>query len=68
MAILRTLAQMAIQRFANDPELREKVRTKIKDEVIPKSQEGWRHIKPELDKIGVKGEILIKKLKNKIES
>ena len=50
MALFRTLARMAIQKLANNPELRAKVVSVVKEDIVPRAKEGWEQAKPELKK------------------
>ena len=50
MAIFKTLARMAIQKFADNPELRAKVASVVKEDIVPRAKEGWEQAKPELKK------------------
>ena len=50
MALFKSLARMAVQRLANDPEFRAKVANVVKEEIVPRAMQGWEQAKPELDK------------------
>lgn len=50
MALFKSLARMAVQKLANDPELRAKVANVMKEEIMPRAKQGWEQAKPELDK------------------
>ena len=50
MALFRTLARMAIQKLADNPELRAKVVSVVKEDIVPRAKEGWEQAKPELKK------------------
>ena len=50
MALFKTLARMAIQKLANNPELRAKVVSVVKEDIVPRAKEGWEQAKPELQK------------------
>ena len=50
MALFKTLARMAIQKLANNPELRAKVVSVVKEDIVPRAKEGWEQAKPELKK------------------
>ena len=67
MSIFKTLGKMAIQRIANDPKLQETLKSAVREDIIPKVQEGWTQVKPELSKIKAKGEIVLKKMQDKIK-
>jgi len=67
MSIFRTLGRMAIQRIANDPKLQETIKSAVREDIIPKAQESWTQVKPELRKIKAKGEIVLKKMQDKIK-
>ncbi|SVD26637.1 uncharacterized protein METZ01_LOCUS379491 [marine metagenome] len=67
MTILKTLARMAVHRFANDPELQAKVSKAVKEELIPRAKKGWEQAKPELKKAQSKAQKLATKLKNNLE-
>ena len=41
---------MAVQKFANDPEVRAKVARVVKEEIVPRAKHGWEQAKPELEK------------------
>ena len=68
MAIFRTLARMAVQRLASDPELQAKVSRVFKKEVVPRAKQGWEQAKPELKKAKAKVHDLAARIKNKIET
>ena len=50
MALFKTLARMAVQKLANNPELRAKVASVVKEDIVPRAREGWEQAKPELKK------------------
>ena len=50
MALFKTLARMAIQKLADNPELRAKVASLVKEDIVPRAKEGWEQAKPELKK------------------
>ena len=50
MALFKTLARMAIQKLADNPELRAKVASVVKEDIVPRAREGWEQAKPELKK------------------
>ena len=50
MALLKSLARMAVQRLANDPELRAKASSVVREEILPRAKEGWEQAKPGLEK------------------
>ena len=50
MALFKTLARMAIQKLADNPELRAKVVSVVKEDIVPRAKEGWEQAKPELRK------------------
>ena len=50
MALFKTIARMAIQKLANNPELRAKVVSVVKEDIVPRAKEGWEQAKPELKK------------------
>ena len=41
---------MAIQKLADNPELRAKVANVVKEDIVPRAKEGWEQAKPELKK------------------
>ena len=41
---------MAVQKLANNPELRAKVASVVKEELVPRAKQGWEQAKPELEK------------------
>ena len=47
MALFKTIARMAIQKLANNPELRAKVVSVVKEDIVPRAKEGWEQAKPE---------------------
>ena len=67
MSIFKTLGRMALQRIANDPKLQETLKSAVRRDILPKAQEGWTYVKPELKKIKAKGEIVLKKMQDKIK-
>ena len=50
MALFKSLARMAVQKLANNPELRAKVASVVKEELVPRAKQGWEQAKPELEK------------------
>ena len=50
MALFKSLARMAVQKLANNPELRAKVASVVKEELVPRAKQGWEQAKPELQK------------------
>ena len=50
MALFKTLARMAIQKLADNPELLAKVTSVVKEDIVPRAKEGWEQAKPELKK------------------
>ena len=48
--IFRILARYAVQRIAENPELRAKAVRTVKNEVVPRAKEGWHKAKPKLEK------------------
>ena len=50
MALFKTLARMAIQKLTDNPELRAKVVSVVKEDIVPRAKEGWEQAKPELKK------------------
>ena len=50
MALFKTIARMAIQKLANNPELQAKVASVVKEDIVPRAKEGWKQAKPELQK------------------
>ena len=40
---------MAVQKFANDPEVRAKVARVVKEEIVPRAKQSWEQVKPELE-------------------
>ena len=42
---------MAVQKFANDPEVRAKVARVVKEEIVPRAKQGWEQVKPELEDV-----------------
>ena len=50
MALFKTLARLAIQKLADNPELRGKVASVVKEDIVPRAKEGWEQAKPELKK------------------
>ena len=42
---------MAVQKFANDPEVRAKVARVVKEEIVPRAKQGWEQAKPELENV-----------------
>ena len=41
---------MAVEKFANDPEVRAKVARVVKEKIVPRAKHGWEQAKPELEK------------------
>ena len=68
MVIFRTIARMAVQRLAIDPELQAKGSRVLKMEVVPRAKQGWKQAKPELKKANAKAQDLAAKIKNNIET
>ena len=50
MALFKSLARMAVQKLENNPELRAKVASVVKEELVPRAKLGWEQAKPELEK------------------
>ena len=50
MALFKTIARMAIQKLADNPGLRAKVVSVVKEDIVPRAKEGWEQAKPELKK------------------
>ena len=50
VALFKTLARMTIQKLADNPELRSKVASVLKEDIVPRAKEGWEQAKPELKK------------------
>ena len=67
MAILRFLGKMIFTRFLNDRQFQTKVKSVIKDEVVPLSQKGWERVKPELEKTAQKVKQTAKNIKKNID-
>ena len=65
MAIFRTLARMAVQRLASDPELQAKVSRVLKKEVVPRAKQSWDQAKPELNKAKAKAQDLAARVRKK---
>ena len=42
---------MAVQKFANDPEVRAKVARVVKEEIVPLAKQAWERAKPEIKDI-----------------
>ena len=42
---------MAVQKFANDPEVRAKVARVVKEEIVPLAKQAWERVKPEIKDI-----------------
>jgi hypothetical protein len=55
---------MAVQKFANDPEVRAKLARIVKEEILPRAEQGWEQVKPEREKVKDKVRDLAKKLTN----
>ena len=49
ISIFRTLARYAVQRIAQDPELRAKAVRTVKHEIVPRAKKGWKKAKPKLE-------------------
>ena len=49
MLFFKAVARMAVQKFANDPEVRAKVARVVKEEIVPRAKQGWEQVKPELE-------------------
>ena len=62
MALFKTLARMAIQKLANNPELRAKVVSVVKEDIVPRAKEGWEQAKPELEKAKERARDFAKKI------
>ena len=41
MSIFKTIGRIAVQRIANDPKLQEKLKSAVREDIIPKAQESW---------------------------
>ena len=67
MTIIKTLARIAVQKIADDPELRARISSKVQQEIVPKAKQGWEKAKPELKKAKGKAFELATKIKNKID-
>ena len=67
MTIIKTLARIAVQKIADDPELRARISSKVQQEIVPKAKQGWEKAKPELEKAKGKAFEIATKIKNKIE-
>ena len=50
MALFKTLARMVIQKLTDNPELRAKVASVVKEDIVRRAKEGWEQSKPELKK------------------
>ena len=44
---------MAVEKFANDPEVRAKVARVVKEKIVPRAKHGWEQAKPELENVKV---------------
>ena len=66
MTILKTLARIAVHKVANDPELRARISSTVRQEIVPRAKQGWEKAKPELEKAKGKAFELATKIKNKI--
>ena len=44
---------MAVQKFANDPEVRAKVARVVIEGIVPRAKQGWEQAKPELENVKV---------------
>ena len=42
---------MAVQKFANDPEVQAKVARVVKEEIVPRAKQSWEQAKPEIKDI-----------------
>ena len=51
MLFFKTVARMAVQKFANDPEVRAKVARVVKEEIVPLAKQAWERAKPEIKDI-----------------
>ena len=51
MLFFKAVARMAVQNFANDPEVRAKVARVVKEEIVPRAKQGWKQAKPELENV-----------------
>jgi len=49
LVLFKSLARMAVQRLANDPVLRAKVASVVKEKIVPRAKEGWEQAKPKLE-------------------
>ena len=67
MTILKTLARLAVNKVANDPELRARISSTVQQEIVPRAKQGWKKAKPELEKAKGKAFELATKIKNKID-
>ena len=68
MALIRTIVKIALQRLASDPEIQRKMKNTIKQDVIPEAKQRWSDIKPEIEKVALKGKTLLKGLKNTMKN
>ena len=41
---------MAVKNLVENPELRAKVASVVKEEIVPRAKQGWEQAKPELEK------------------
>jgi hypothetical protein len=55
---------MAVRKLANNPELRAKVASVVREELVPRAKQGWEQAKPELEKAKERARKLAEKLKN----
>lgn len=53
MLFFKSVARMAVQKLANDPEARAKVARVVKEEIVPRAKQGWEQAKPELEIVKV---------------
>ena len=67
MVLLKTLAQIAFQRWKSDPELQEKVKDTIKHEVLPRAKQKWTYVKPEIKKAAHKGKAFVKEIRKSLD-
>ena len=66
MALLKTLARIAAQRLANDPEMQQRLIKAVKEEVVPRAQKGWKRAQPEMKKAKNKVDDIAETIKEKI--
>ena len=53
MLFFKSVARMAVQKLANDPEVQAKVARIVKEEIVPRAKQGWEQAKPELKNVKV---------------